>query len=538
MIGTSASSAPARSRASTPSENISVQIRSPRRSDEPAQGRVRHGADPGLEGRAVADPVGDQLARSAPTSSSTGAIGAWGQRLVGLDQHVDQVDGRARRRRTSRAGARLTCATTRPPRARAASMAAGSTLTSVPSETFPSRGRRGVDDDHVRRRHRREQRRHQREPRRHVAQPWAPPHPRPHERASRAPRRRGPAGRAGRSAPRGGTTGARRPRSPRVCHGVAWLPLTTTRGSSGSLRRCSTRFTRPSQHESRPSRRPMRCGPAASSRLRRRECTGPFRSDPRPRREVPAQPGDGGGQRLPVRRARGGVGRGHLGPGAGRRWTAVAEALRAAGVRVHVFDDEDHTRPDSVFPNNWISTHAGGTVAVFPMYASNRRHERRADVLEMLKSQYRVQTIIDYSGLEPDGIFLEGTGAMVLDHVSRVAYTAVSHRADTHVLERFCTDFNYEPMAFDAVDSEGVPVYHTNVMGVRRHRRRADGARDDPRRAAPRAGPRAAHRQRPHGRRADRGAGPRVRGQRRRALRSYAGGEASLHHGDVGPRPS
>jgi hypothetical protein len=143
---------------------------------------------------------------------------------------------------------------------------------------------------------------------------------------------------------------------------------------------------------------------------------------------------------------------------------AVAEALRAAGVRVHVFADEDHSRPDSVFPNNWLSTHAGGNVAVYPMYASNRRHERRADVLEMLKSSYRVQTIIDYSGLEPDGIFLEGTGAMVLDHVSRVAYAAVSHRADTHVLERFCTDFGYEPMAFEAVDSEGVPVYHTNVI--------------------------------------------------------------------------
>ncbi|WP_300399868.1 citrulline utilization hydrolase CtlX [Nocardioides sp.] len=143
---------------------------------------------------------------------------------------------------------------------------------------------------------------------------------------------------------------------------------------------------------------------------------------------------------------------------------AVARALREAGVRVHVFADSDHTRPDSVFPNNWLSTHAGGSVAVYPMYASNRRHERRADVLEMLKSSYRVQTIIDYSGLEPDGIFLEGTGAMVLDHVSRVAYAAVSYRADTHVLERFCTDFGYEPMAFDAVDSSGVPVYHTNVM--------------------------------------------------------------------------
>ena len=143
---------------------------------------------------------------------------------------------------------------------------------------------------------------------------------------------------------------------------------------------------------------------------------------------------------------------------------AVAQALRDAGVTVHVFDDQDHTRPDSVFPNNWLSTHAGGNIAVYPMYASNRRHERRSDVLEMLKSTYRVQTIVDYSGLEPDGIFLEGTGAMVLDHMSRVAYTAISHRADTHVLERFCTDFGYEPMAFDAVDSAGVPVYHTNVM--------------------------------------------------------------------------
>lgn len=143
---------------------------------------------------------------------------------------------------------------------------------------------------------------------------------------------------------------------------------------------------------------------------------------------------------------------------------ALADALRAVGVRVHVFADADHTRPDSVFPNNWLSTHAGGMVGVYPMYASNRRHERRGDVLEMLKSSYRVQTIVDYSGLEPDGIFLEGTGAMVLDHVSRVAYTAVSHRADTHVLERFCTDFGYEPMAFEAVDSQGVPVYHTNVI--------------------------------------------------------------------------
>ena len=216
---------------------------------------------------------------------------------------------------------------------------------------------------------------------------------------------------------------------------------------------------------------------------------------------------------------------------------AVADALREAGVTVHVFEDEDHTRPDSVFPNNWLSTHAGGNVAVYPMYASNRRHERRADVLELLKSTYRVQTIVDYSGLEPDGIFLEGTGAMVLDHVSRVAYTARSHRADTHVLERFCTDFGYEPMAFDAVDSAGRAGLPHQRHRLHRHRRRPDRPGHDPGPAAPRPGPRAPLGQRPEGRRAHRGADPRVRRQRRRAVRTYAGGPAPLHHGDVGAGP-
>ena len=145
--------------------------------------------------------------------------------------------------------------------------------------------------------------------------------------------------------------------------------------------------------------------------------------------------------------------------------TAAAAALQAAGVRVHLFDDrgERHT-PDAVFPNNWFSTHAGGHVAVYPMYAENRRHERRSDVIELLKAEYRVQDVIDYSGLEADGMFLEGTGAMVLDHIHRIAYTAQSNRADPVALERFCTHFNYEPMAFATADGEGRPCYHTNVM--------------------------------------------------------------------------
>ncbi|MCK0114111.1 arginine deiminase-related protein [Ornithinimicrobium sp. F0845] len=144
--------------------------------------------------------------------------------------------------------------------------------------------------------------------------------------------------------------------------------------------------------------------------------------------------------------------------------TRAAEVLEAAGITVHLFDDEDATRPDSVFPNNWFSTHAGGRVALYPMYAASRRTERRPDIIEMLKEQYRVQDVIDYSGLEYDDIFLEGTGAMVLDHVSRIAYAARSRRADPVVLERFCTAFGYEPMAFDAADADGTPIYHTNVL--------------------------------------------------------------------------
>ncbi|MBS0565074.1 MAG: amidinotransferase [Proteobacteria bacterium] len=143
----------------------------------------------------------------------------------------------------------------------------------------------------------------------------------------------------------------------------------------------------------------------------------------------------------------------------------AVETLRRHGVTVHVFEDDgSRDTPDSVFPNNWFSTHPGGQVAVYPMYAASRRRERRADVLEMLKRDYRVQEIIDMSGLEEDGLALEGTGAMVLDHIGRIAYTVRSNRADPVALERFCTHFAYEPIAFDAVDGQGRAVYHTNVL--------------------------------------------------------------------------
>jgi hypothetical protein len=143
---------------------------------------------------------------------------------------------------------------------------------------------------------------------------------------------------------------------------------------------------------------------------------------------------------------------------------AVAR-LTAEGVRIHVFDDfGGQETPDSVFPNNWFSTHHGGLVAIYPMYSPSRRRERRADVIDMLKTTYRVQEVVDFSGLELDNLFLEGTGAMVLDHLERLAYVSSSHRADPIVLERFCTMFGYEPMAFATADANGRPIYHTNVI--------------------------------------------------------------------------
>ncbi|MEG3755457.1 citrulline utilization hydrolase CtlX [Psychromonas arctica] len=148
-----------------------------------------------------------------------------------------------------------------------------------------------------------------------------------------------------------------------------------------------------------------------------------------------------------------------------KEFDSMVDKLESNGVRVHVFNDYgEKETPDSVFPNNWLSTHSGGNIAIHSMYSPSRRRERRNDVIELLKSEYRVQSVIDFSGLEYDDIFLEGTGAMVLDHIERVAYTAKSNRANDICLERFCTTFGYEPMAFESADKNGTPIYHTNVM--------------------------------------------------------------------------
>ena len=144
--------------------------------------------------------------------------------------------------------------------------------------------------------------------------------------------------------------------------------------------------------------------------------------------------------------------------------------LKAAGIEVVVFDEaEPHETPDALFPNNWISTHADGTVALYPMFAPNRRTERREDVPLVLEHQFGfdVRQIIDFTEFESHNKFLEGTGSIVLDRVNRKAYAALSDRTDARALEHFCDQLDFEPVAFQAfqtVDNQRLPIYHTNVM--------------------------------------------------------------------------
>ncbi|WP_380160845.1 arginine deiminase-related protein [Kineococcus sp. R86509] len=143
--------------------------------------------------------------------------------------------------------------------------------------------------------------------------------------------------------------------------------------------------------------------------------------------------------------------------------TALTATLEAHGVRVHLVEDTGHTTPDSVFCNNWFSTHPDGTVVVYPMHAENRRGERRADVLELLARDYVVTRTLDLGAGVTPGTALEGTGAMVLDHRSRTAFVCRSRRTDPALLQRFCRELEFEPVVVDAED-DGVPVYHTNVL--------------------------------------------------------------------------
>src|SRR5438477_5254663 len=154
-----------------------------------------------------------------------------------------------------------------------------------------------------------------------------------------------------------------------------------------------------------------------------------------------------------------------LSAAARREFDFAVATLRDAGVIVHIVDDTAKPeKPDAVFPNNWISTHHDGRVALFPMYSPLRRHERRQDIIEELRKRYRVTEVIDYSAFEKEACYLEGTGSLVLDHVNRIAYVSLSNRSSPKLVRRFAQDFGYEPVAFTSIGIDGKPIYHTNVM--------------------------------------------------------------------------
>ena len=148
----------------------------------------------------------------------------------------------------------------------------------------------------------------------------------------------------------------------------------------------------------------------------------------------------------------------------------LATALGNAGVNVFVFEEQlPHETPDALFPNNWISTHETGTVCLYPMFAPNRREERREDVIVQLEHEagFSIENIVDFTEFELHNRFLEGTGSMVLDRINRKAYAATSSRTDETALLHFCQELDYEPVAFSAMQSaedKRHPIYHTNVM--------------------------------------------------------------------------
>ncbi len=152
-----------------------------------------------------------------------------------------------------------------------------------------------------------------------------------------------------------------------------------------------------------------------------------------------------------------------------QEFDAYVEKLRAIGVNVIVVNDnEDNDTPDSIFPNNWVSFHEHGTVGLYPMFADNRRFERREDILDTLEEQgFIINNIIDYTSAEEEAIFLEGTGSLLLDRINRKAYCALSPRADEDLCIEFCEDFEYTPVVFTAnqtVNGLRKAIYHTNVM--------------------------------------------------------------------------
>lgn len=152
-----------------------------------------------------------------------------------------------------------------------------------------------------------------------------------------------------------------------------------------------------------------------------------------------------------------------------QEFDTFVDVLRAKGIEVIVIEDTpEPDTPDSIFPNNWISFHSNGTVVIYPMFAENRRKERREDILDILEANgFLIEHIIDYTSAEKEGLFLEGTGSILMDRVNQKAYCALSDRAHEELVIEFCEDFECTPVIFTAnqsVNGERLPIYHTNVM--------------------------------------------------------------------------
>lgn len=151
-----------------------------------------------------------------------------------------------------------------------------------------------------------------------------------------------------------------------------------------------------------------------------------------------------------------------------QQFDAFVAKLREEGVNVTVFDDtKDPATPDSIFPNNWISFHQDGVIRLYPMYAENRRLERREDIIGELKSNFKIDEVVSFTDWEAKGAYLEGTGSLLLDRQNKIAYAAISERTMPDVLEDFCDEAGFDPVTFHAlqtVDGKRLPIYHTNVM--------------------------------------------------------------------------
>ena len=144
---------------------------------------------------------------------------------------------------------------------------------------------------------------------------------------------------------------------------------------------------------------------------------------------------------------------------------AFVQTLTTKGVNVFAIDDTIlPEKPDAIFPNNWVSFHADGTVILYPMCAVNRQYERRQDIIDSLKKKFVINNIIDLSKYEIEHKYLEGTGSIIFDHIHKIAYACLSPRTDKSLFIEVCTLLNYRPIYFYAYDKNGLEIYHTNVM--------------------------------------------------------------------------